>query len=996
MKPLLWKYALIQLLSTACIALSLHAQDDRSKIGGICFRVDDDQSKDKVLQFAGVFNKYGYNFSLALNLAIIAYDDQYISLIKELQLAGHEFMDHTPDHRTNYFTVGDTIPFSGLPGVDHISGSKVCLRIGSIDTSKKYPGEGFADLRDDTLFSRSAGAFSQLAADLPDFIGVYLPTLGLLCNVTNPRATNLTDPDTLQLLNFWGEEVHLGNRTNIPFQIIGVYDVTLTNDALILLGRRTLSLCDQIGIRRPYTWIEPGGSWPSISSSAIAGTFGASLGYRAGGCYLQTSLKCYNGYDPAKTARYGMDWGNFFDDIYDTKKDKAIIADEIARHFFLVGHSHFDNLLGGWDGYLARVDSLLAWSQKNKSKINVVTYQQMAKLLYDTPQNPYVNIMPALNVDLDENGIPDGYYDSPGYTDGHLNSTGGVAESGGYSYSISNRGSICYVRELAGLEKGENDFSIWTKGGNGDSVVVKFGLGGYASQLFKFPATDTVWRRYSLAQSKSGITKLIVPPDASTMDVQISCSDYASGTVGVSGMVLSLKLGVPLKIVSFPDTIAYAGETYSYSVHTAYQNDADTLTYRLAGGPAWLSVDPTGWLHGSPLQADTGIAQVQLRVSDQHGNSDVQVFLLNVRIDQRYRPTILSVPDTAVCPGGLYQYSPSVTNPFHDTLTYELTKSPSWLSVDKNGSVQGRAPWVNGTFPVRVVVRNKTGDEASQEYSLTVAQITVDSFEYSESPLIHGWTVEEGLGTAQTEVDTVLHSRVMVVQTNQSTNFRIDLNGAWAAQSFSMKFQSSSDFTLYVRGLDSLGKLVTFEYLPDAGSATWSGGYATFHLGQGYRNGNWNIIARDLRADLSQLGLANQLKVITAFMVRGSFRMDDLTVGNIVNNFVTDSADNSKIIADRFQLDRNYPNPFNPSTIIKYSVLYPSTIRLEVYNILGQRVKTLVADEYKPNGFYSVSWDGQDEHNVKAASGIYFYRLVASPTAGVAPYVATSKMILLK
>ena len=85
---------------------------------------------------------------------------------------------------------------------------------------------------------------------------------------------------------------------------------------------------------------------------------------------------------------------------------------------------------------------------------------------------------------------------------------------------------------------------------------------------------------------------------------------------------------------------------------------------------------------------------------------------------------------------------------------------------------------------------------------------------------------------------------------------------------------------------------------------------------------------------------------------------------------------------------QNYPNPFNGQTNIKYQVSISSRVQLEIYNVLGQRVATLV-DDYKTPGYYSIHWDAKDSRGIKLSSGIYFIRLVAGN------YSETKKMVLL-
>ncbi len=81
-------------------------------------------------------------------------------------------------------------------------------------------------------------------------------------------------------------------------------------------------------------------------------------------------------------------------------------------------------------------------------------------------------------------------------------------------------------------------------------------------------------------------------------------------------------------------------------------------------------------------------------------------------------------------------------------------------------------------------------------------------------------------------------------------------------------------------------------------------------------------------------------------------------------------------------LEPNYPNPFNSSTQIPYRVSTPGPVRLVIYNVLGQPVRTLV-DEIQAAGAYQVPWDGRDHRGARVANGIYLYRLQAGSISQV-------------
>jgi subtilisin family serine protease len=94
-------------------------------------------------------------------------------------------------------------------------------------------------------------------------------------------------------------------------------------------------------------------------------------------------------------------------------------------------------------------------------------------------------------------------------------------------------------------------------------------------------------------------------------------------------------------------------------------------------------------------------------------------------------------------------------------------------------------------------------------------------------------------------------------------------------------------------------------------------------------------------------------------------------------------------IPERFALHDNYPNPFNPVTTIRYDLPHPSNVRLDVFNVRGERVATLV-DGRRPEGRHAVEWNGRASSGQSVAAGVYFYRLRAGE------FMETRKMVLVK
>jgi hypothetical protein len=90
-----------------------------------------------------------------------------------------------------------------------------------------------------------------------------------------------------------------------------------------------------------------------------------------------------------------------------------------------------------------------------------------------------------------------------------------------------------------------------------------------------------------------------------------------------------------------------------------------------------------------------------------------------------------------------------------------------------------------------------------------------------------------------------------------------------------------------------------------------------------------------------------------------------------------------------FSLKQNYPNPFNPTTAIHFELPKPANVRLNVYNIQGQLVRTLV-NGHSTAGRYQVIWDGRNDRGQTVSSGVYIYRIQAGD------FVKTRKMMLVK
>ena len=163
-----------------------------------------------------------------------------------------------------------------------------------------------------------------------------------------------------------------------------------------------------------------------------------------------------------------------------------------------------------------------------------------------------------------------------------------------------------------------------------------------------------------------------------------------------------------------------------------------------------------------------------------------------------------------------------------------------------------------------------------------------------------------------------------------------------------------------------------------AGATVSAGDYSTTATATGFYNitlpaGNYSVTASHDEFD--------------------SITQENVTVmpdENTTLNFIMTPTSNEDVVEIKVTaLSANYPNPFNPETTISYDIKDPAKVRLDIFNLKGQLVRTLVNDQ-QASGRYNVVFTAKDDRGNKLSSGIYFYRLKAGD------YTKTRKMMLME
>lgn len=239
---------------------------------------------------------------------------------------------------------------------------------------------------------------------------------------------------------------------------------------------------------------------------------------------------------------------------------------------------------------------------------------------------------------------------------------------------------------------------------------------------------------------------------------------------------------------------------------------------------------------------------------------------------------------------------------------------------------------------------------------------------------------DEDLAAANTELVGAYGSKEEVGQVS------IFLNGGDGTFSASRTYEASPASDLFAADLDDDGDL---DLLLSNGSGAsvsvlWNSGDGTFadvaissETGENPVSASGGDFNADGRTDIATANQSGSISVL--------FTITKPPVFTGVEETHADRA----ATPTGFALYPNAPNPFNPTTRIRYQVPRTAHISLKIYNVLGQTVRVLLNEESAP-GHYSVLWDGRDDFGRAVASGVYWIRMEASP------FTQVRRMVLLR
>jgi len=639
---------------------------NNTKTGGLCFRVDNNPSITELNQYYAVFHRYQKKFCLGITSWTLPINTAYVNALRYYISQGHEVLDNTPTHQTQFFSlvnIQDTSLYFNDWGVDHINGQQICLKYSSVDTLQPH-NEGLLNITGNTVISVANGEFWDLNGS-NYYFALYFGFNDTVCLWSDLKNINPFDPDTLKIKSFWGEPLGFGNRPGITYHKLAQRDVYLNPYAIRLLGKESLRVYSSVNLPRPETWVHPAGPMPWVNGYELKGYLGDSLGYVAGSTPVNPGYFCYNEYNPAGVKQFSIPVGDISIENNSFQWNKSRIANYFAKHFVKVDISYFTGALGGWDAYLLRLDSLVKWGYQNN--IPILTYRQWSRLLYDSIPNRLVNIFPGLNTDLDLNGFPDGY-DQNSSLLGIYKKNDGVPESGNCSFQIPGTGNIAQVTTLAGIEPGDNKFSLWVKRTAPETSNVEI--------AFTFPETGASQSFVFQVDSLSWIQKTLiihVPEPVSLMNILIKNNGQNNDTVKISGM--DFRSTGFLKIRDYPEQLKPANEPFQSVGLNALVDDSiydpSTIAWTIHGIHSLnLSVLTGNILHvQKPVSFWTGSDSAWLVARSQEGFED-SCFM-----------KFLSYPIPEACAGN------PIALTLLDTLSNDIIQ---WSSIPYDSSISNR------------------------------------------------------------------------------------------------------------------------------------------------------------------------------------------------------------------------------------------------------------------------------------------------------------------
>lgn len=332
--------------------------------------------------------------------------------------------------------------------------------------------------------------------------------------------------------------------------------------------------------------------------------------------------------------------------------------------------------------------------------------------------------------------------------------------------------------------------------------------------------------------------------------------------------------------------------------------------------------------------------------------------------------------------------SPGTSSDLHDV--FFLTQTEGWIagqndvllySTDGGNTWSSRNSGINIGLEAVVFLNSNNGwavgnsgrifktTNGGMNWAVEASGVTVELNDVFFLNVGNGWVVGDN-GTILYRKDASVPSIIL-----QLSNMNPHVGQKFEARAYD-KATGIEASRKTLAAIPSPNFSVTFDNITSSNSY-WVDFYAD-HNG----NGSYNAPPTDHAWRLEANNVTGE---VTLNFIHNTNFTDIQWPGTTWINDQTDQAG----VPTQFRLEQNYPNPFNPETTIRFSLPRAFQVKLEIYNMLGQRVRSLVNGQLNA-GVYTAKWDGNDDLGRSLSSGVYFYRIEAGR------FASTQRMVLMK
>ncbi|MEX1139355.1 MAG: Ig-like domain-containing protein [Bacteroidota bacterium] len=514
--------------------------------------------------------------------------------------------------------------------------------------------------------------------------------------------------------------------------------------------------------------------------------------------------------------------------------------------------------------------------------------------------------------------------------------------------------------------------------------------------------------------------------DSGSYEIIVSLFDGFATVKDTATLVVANVNRLPAFVEFLPDTIVSEAQLLSFSV-TATDSDSDSVTFGLVG-PDGASISSGGLFTWTPSYSDSGRHAIIISAGDGLGFIKDTAFV-TVQNVNRLPVFTLMLSDTTILELSTLSVNLNGTDPDGDVLTFSKMAGPAALTVSTSGTIQWETSYADSGTHELIVSLSDGLDAVSDTALIIVLDVNrppIFSVGLPDTTVSENQLLEFTLGANDPDGSAVAFSMIAgpagatlsigglfawtptFLQAGQDTVIVHVTDGIDAVQDTALLTILNVNRTpapislLEPADLDTVTiaiPLTSIEFRWTT-SADLDTDDTLYYLVRITGPGLDSTIA--VKTDTSTaVDLTGSLQMASeyAWSVRVTDQTDTLaaTAGRIFRTSSTiTSVEGEGVIPATYALGQNYPNPFNPSTTISFALPARSVVTIQIFNLLGQVVATLVHGE-QPAGNHSVTWQGRSDTGASVSSGIYFYRIHAKSQSGDgAEFAQTRRLILLK